>query len=106
MDYSDLFAEPSGIYLLSHSVGCPPRDAPAQLDRRLFAPWRVAEGDVWQHWLAEVGGTSEKLENAFKGAGSFKQTGVASRIVEIWKAEAKPQANRRDEGSPLLKDFA
>ncbi len=50
---------------------------------------RSQKKDVaFREWLAEVGGISERLENAFKGKDSFKQTGVTSRIVEITKREA------------------
>ena len=47
----------------------------------------------FRDWLDDVGGTSEKIEpGAFTGKGSFRQTGVASRMVVIDKvAEAKPE---------------
>lgn len=39
----------------------------------------------FRDWLDSVGGESEKLDSAFKGLDSFRQTGVATRIVEINK---------------------
>ncbi|MCK5601905.1 methyltransferase [Candidatus Pacearchaeota archaeon] len=43
----------------------------------------------FRDWLEEVGGVDEKLEaGSFKGAESFRQTGVAARVVVIDKGEA------------------
>ncbi len=45
---------PKGSYLLSHSVGCLPVGAPADLARRLFDPWGEMGGDAWPGWLGEI----------------------------------------------------
>jgi len=48
----------------------------------------------FRDWLDETGGTNEKLESgAFTGKEAFRQTGVASRIVEIEKPK-QPTENR------------
>lgn len=39
----------------------------------------------FRDWFESVGGESEKLQGAFKGAESFRQTGVSGRIVTIDK---------------------
>lgn len=45
-----------------------------------------AKAKEFRKWLADVGGTSEKLaQGAFTGKEAFRQTGTASRIVEITK---------------------
>ncbi len=48
------FAVPDGAYLLSHSVGCLPRDAEAVLSERYFTPWRQSGGNAWPGWLDEI----------------------------------------------------
>ncbi len=50
----DRFDLPAGTYLLSHSVGCLPRDAEAVLAARYFTPWRSAGGNAWPGWLGEI----------------------------------------------------
>jgi len=48
---------------------------------------RAAE--EFRAWLEERGGTSEKVEaGAFQGAGVFRETGVATRLVVVDKPEA------------------
>lgn len=49
------FAMPEGCYLLSHSVGCLPVDAPQILEERYFEPWRRSGGDAWPVWLEAIG---------------------------------------------------
>jgi hypothetical protein len=49
----------------------------------------------FRRWLDDVGGTSEKLtQGAFKGKGSFRQTGVSGRIVTI-KKQPSPVAGAK-----------
>ena len=43
-----------GPYLLSHSVGCLPRAARAQLDKDLFGPWAEQGSDGWGVWLGAI----------------------------------------------------
>lgn len=48
------FCLPKGSYLLSHSIGCLPAGAQADLERRYFTPWRESGGEAWGPWLAEI----------------------------------------------------
>jgi protein-L-isoaspartate O-methyltransferase len=55
----------------------------------------------FRNWLDSVGGTSDKVEpGVFAGKDAFRQTGVASRIVEITKPE-KPIEQRGPLGGNL-----
>jgi selenocysteine lyase/cysteine desulfurase len=55
MQIREQFSMPRGHYLLSHSVGCLPVGAQADLARRYFDPWRDLGGDAWAAWLGEIG---------------------------------------------------
>jgi predicted RNA methylase len=54
----------------------------------------------FRDWLESVGGTSEKLpEGSFTGKDAFRQTGTATRIVEIHKPEGR-ESGDLSSGSP------
>lgn len=62
MDDKALFdIPPGGLYLLAHSAGCLPKNAPAALETGLLAPWRAQGGHAWDAWLGEVAGFNAAL---------------------------------------------
>ncbi|MGH2444775.1 MAG: aminotransferase class V-fold PLP-dependent enzyme [Candidatus Limnocylindria bacterium] len=50
----DEFSRPSGIYLLSHSVGLAPRTALGRLEEDYFDAWMHDPEQAWPRWLAEI----------------------------------------------------
>ena len=53
------------------------------------------KASAFREWLESVGGHSEKLpEGSFKGAGSFNQTGVNTRLVVVDKPEVAAKAGQ------------
>lgn len=59
----------------------------------------------FREWLESVDGESEKLDRVFKGAESFRQTGVASRIVTIDKPAPKRAGEAPDTSVKLEKQL-
>ena len=49
-----LFNLPEGTYLLSHSVGCLPKQAQQTLQHRYLTPWQQQGGDAWPAWLSVI----------------------------------------------------
>ena len=49
-----LFNLPEGTYLLSHSVGCLPKQAQQTLQHRYLTPWQQQGGDAWPAWLGII----------------------------------------------------
>lgn len=52
--FSEAFNLPSGVYLLSHSVGCLPKKAQTALQERYLTPWQNKGGDAWPLWLEVI----------------------------------------------------
>lgn len=52
--HQDLFALGEGIYLLSHSVGRPPRSAETAARAAFFEPWQAGDAEPWDAWFEEV----------------------------------------------------
>lgn len=48
--WRERFAPTPGIYLLSHSVGRPPRDSAQAFHTAFYEPW-IAGGEPWHAWL-------------------------------------------------------
>lgn len=72
-------------YFLTHSVGCLPRQAQAELAENLFMPWQVKGGDAWGDWLGSIDGFCAGIGNIL---GVDKetvcpQTNVSSALTKI-----------------------
>ncbi len=82
---SKSFHTPSGIYLLSHSVGCLPYKAKQALDEKYLKPWENLGGNAWDSWLEQI----EEFKTALamllgSAAESFcPQTNVSSALTKI-----------------------
>jgi kynureninase len=50
---SPAFEHGDGVYLLTHSVGRPPRDSAGAFDAMFHAPWRGA-GEPWSAWMGVI----------------------------------------------------
>lgn len=50
---SPAFERSEGVYLLTHSVGRPPRDSGEAFDAVFHAPWRGA-GEPWSAWIGVI----------------------------------------------------
>ncbi len=85
------FHVPDGVYLLSHSVGCLPRDAEAVLAERYFRPWREQGGNAWPGWLAEIERFRGAVARLVGGtaAGFCPTANVAGAVARI--LDALPQ---------------
>jgi len=79
------FHTPSGIYLLSHSVGCLPHKTKQAFEEKYFAPWESLGGNAWNVWLEQI----EEFKTALSmllgsSADSFcPQTNISSALTKI-----------------------
>jgi selenocysteine lyase/cysteine desulfurase len=55
------FIAHKGIYMLSHSVGLPLVGAEQAAASAFWQPWQRGDGDIWNHWLAEIAAFREQL---------------------------------------------
>lgn len=61
------FNLPQGIYLLSHSVGCLPKQAEKQLAEGYLSSWKTSGGDAWPQWLEIIDGFCKELSRMLGG---------------------------------------
>jgi kynureninase len=55
------FAPQRGIYLLSHSVGCPPVTTRSAVEQGYFETWEHGGVAIWDGWLQSVAGFVEAM---------------------------------------------
>jgi selenocysteine lyase/cysteine desulfurase len=79
-----LFYLPSGIYLLSHSVGCLPKSTIEAQDD-FFRLWQTKGGDAWDEWLAHIDAFCESLAELFNGRPHqfCPQINISSAVTKI-----------------------
>ena len=89
------FLTPTGIYLLSHSVGCLPLSAKHALEEKYFQPWMTQGGNAWETWLQQI----EEFKTALamllgSNANAFcPQTNVSSALTKILNSFS-PQSSK------------
>lgn len=74
----------NGTYLLSHSVGCPLRDAQANFAQKFFTPWE-SRGEPWSEWMAELDNFRQALSGLFHSdlENFCPQTNLSSALTKI-----------------------
>jgi selenocysteine lyase/cysteine desulfurase len=79
------FVAHQGIYMLSHSVGLPRIGAEQAASSAFWQPWQRGDGDIWNHWLAEIGGFREQLALLLNTeiANICPQTSLSSAVSKI-----------------------
>lgn len=84
MTYRDLFHQPEGTYLLSHSVGLLPKEASDVLDQAYLQPWRTKGGDAWPQWLGLIDDFRTELGGLLGGDASCfcPQGNLSSALVK------------------------
>lgn len=89
------FHVPSGVYLLSHSVGCLPIKARRDLDEAFFDSWADSGSDAWPHWLASIDGFRRELAAVLGGEQEqwCPQPGVSAATFKL--VSSLPQTRRR-----------
>ena len=92
----ELFHVPEGIYLLSHSVGCLPRQTQANVAEHYFKPWQMAGGDAWPDWLAGIDGFCQELASLLGGKSQefCPQVNLSSALTKYLCALALPESRR------------
>ena len=95
MDLASQFSACDSIYLLSHSVGRPPRTVQDELARHFFAPWERGEGDPWPQWLGVIEDFRAALAQLFHSSSDnfCPQTNLSSTLRKIVSA-LPPQTGR------------
>lgn len=85
---ASLFELPRGIYALSHSVGCLPRNARKTLEEACLDPWAQKGGGAWPDWLDAVHGFTGALSRLLNApAGEFcPQPSVSDGFYNILTA--------------------
>ena len=79
------FCASDEIYLLSHSVGLPPRTLRAYVEENYFGPWETRPEEAWPEWLAAIDRFRDSLAGLSGGtAASFcPQANVSSATTKI-----------------------
>lgn len=82
------FAEPDGVYLLSHSVGLPLRDAAATAIADHFDVWAHDPVEAWPTWLATIDGFRGALARLLGTSATSicPQSNVSSGATKILQA--------------------
>jgi selenocysteine lyase/cysteine desulfurase len=82
--YSELFHLPSGIYLLSHSVGCLPK-VTDEAQANFFNLWQTKGGNAWDDWLGQIEAFCESLAGLFNGRSDqfCPQVNISSAVTKI-----------------------
>jgi selenocysteine lyase/cysteine desulfurase len=75
----------SGIYLLSHSVGLPLKNAMAHVTKGFYEPWMAGNEDIWPNWLVGIEGFRSELGKLFNSdAANFcPQTNVSGAVTKL-----------------------
>lgn len=93
----DAFHVPGpGPYLLTHSVGCLPRVAEAELESAWLRPWREQGGDAWGAWLDGLSRFREALAGLLGGDASAycPQVNLSSALSKLLGALPPPRPDR------------
>ena len=79
------FIAHQGIYLLSHSVGLPLVGAEQAASSAFWQPWQSGNGDIWNHWLAEITAFRQQLAVLMNTemANICPQTSLSSAVSKI-----------------------
>lgn len=75
----------NGIYLLSHSVGLPLKNAMEHITRGFYEPWMAANEEIWLNWLTGIEGFRSELGKLFNSdAANFcPQTNVSGAVTKL-----------------------
>lgn len=84
------FSAPDGIYLLSHAVGLPPRDARTRVAAAIFDVWESDPARAWPRWLDEVAGLNRALARLLRHRPECfcPQANVSSALAKVLGALA------------------
>ena len=52
----------NGIYLLSHSVGLPLKNAMEHCAKGFYEPWMAGNEEIWPNWLAGIEGFRKRAD--------------------------------------------
>jgi len=79
------FIDHQGIYLLSHSVGLPLVGAEKAASSAFWQPWQRGDGDIWNHWLAEIAAFRQQLAVLMNTemANICPQTSLSSAVSKV-----------------------
>ncbi len=96
LERDDFHLPGPGPYLETHSVGCLPRSAVAQLEAGFLAPWQRCGGEAWAEWLGEIDGFRAALAALFGGAAAdyCPQANLSSGLAKLLDALPRGQARR------------
>lgn len=96
--HRDRFLVPGpGPYLLTHSVGCLPRESHAALLREYLDTWAQQGGDAWPHWLGQIDGFRQALARVLGGEAAHfcPQVNLSSALSKLLGALPAPAGTRR-----------
>ncbi len=87
----------SGPYLLTHSVGCLPREAQTALESNYLGPWARHGGNAWPAWLQQVDGFRAALADLFGGSRAeyCPQSNLSSGLAKLLQSLPPAAANKR-----------
>lgn len=93
---SELFASPSSLYLLSHSVGLLPLSAKAHFDRHYFAPWSDGNQEIWPQWIDAIGAFRDVVARLLNTdiRQICPQSNISSGLTKILSALPQPAPNK------------
>ncbi|KXI30508.1 aminotransferase V [Paraglaciecola hydrolytica] len=76
------------MYLLSHSVGCLPKNAEQTLTQRYLNPWQQQGGDAWPKWLGIIDDFCAELGKIIGADGKdiCPQSNVSSGLTKYLQA--------------------
>jgi len=85
----------AGPYVLTHSVGCLPRNAREALEAGYLEPWARGGGDAWPDWLRGIDDFRAALAGLFGGgvSGYCPQSNLSSGLSKL--LAALPTSPRR-----------
>jgi kynureninase len=77
-----------GPYVLTHSVGCLPRDARGALEAGYLEPWARRGGNAWPAWLERIDDFRAALARLFGGAAAdyCPQSNLSSGLAKLLSA--------------------
>lgn len=104
-DAAAQFRCPEGAYLMSHSVGCLPREAASRLAAGYFAPWAAEAGDAWPAWLGVIEEFRRSLARLLGGDADdyCPQANLSSGLTKV--IQALPASAGREAILSTASDF-
>lgn len=84
-------------YLLNHSAGLPPLNAPDALAKNLFGPWVASDDQVWTHWMTAFDRFRTALARVINHEAAMicPQPSVTSGLSQVLNSlPAEPGRNR------------